>query len=626
MSNIKKIILEKLNISEEELNKLIKEKKEEYGGIVTDEAILRIIANEYNIDIDDELGEFLIKDIREGQINVEIIGVVKDVSEIKTFKRKDGSEGKYRKVVIADKSGEIVITLWDELAEKDIKVGDILKIRKAKSRIWRDKIELSSGKDTSIRILESTKKELPEVKEIYKINELEPGITATIEGVVKSSLPPKETKKDNKTVKFRSFILEDETGSIRVVLWDELAEKDIKVGDKVRVRGYIRRNYYFKDSLECTANNVEIIERGEIKKAPIIKISELDDYESYELVSVEGTIKVIGGKRYINIDGEKRSLQEIILNDGSDDIIISFWGFKKALLEGLKEGDVVRIYNLRISKYIDKEGNLRINLVATQETEIEKIGETDYKLKFYKIGEILENPYIEDINIIGVVTEDFGVNEVIINDKIRKVRNIILEDETGRIKLSLWDELAESDIKEGDTLGILHANARIRDNFVDLSLGRFGRIEKVDIKIFPRKFIADLKDNEIVEIRGTIVKILSGPVIKICPSCKKRVEDICEECGVEGVDRLSISFILDDGTDTILCKAYDKKVEKILKNEKENIYLKSFEEIEKELLGEEIILLGYVKVDEEKIFYVKGVYPFNIDKEIKILKDGYNDI
>ena len=226
------------------------------------DAALMMIAKEHGIMVDKkEIDEFLIKDIEEGQMNVEITGVVTDVSDIRTFKRKDGTEGRLKSVVVADKSGSIRITLWDDFANADIKVGDILRIKRARARKWGNRLELSSTSETKIEKLESYEGELPEIKEIYDIGELTPGMTATFEGEVISALPVKEFKREDGSVgRLKSFIVKDETGSIRVTLWDELTEVDIGRGDYVRVRGYVREGYY--GGLECTASEVEILKKG----------------------------------------------------------------------------------------------------------------------------------------------------------------------------------------------------------------------------------------------------------------------------------------------------------------------------------------------------------------------------
>ncbi|ADC69474.1 nucleic acid binding OB-fold tRNA/helicase-type [Methanocaldococcus sp. FS406-22] len=632
---LKKKVAEALNISEEELDRMIDKKIEENGGIILKDAALMMIAKEHGIygeEKDDE--EFLISDIEEGQISVEITGVVTDVSDIKTFKRRDGSLGKYRRITIADKSGTIRMTLWDDLAELDVKVGDVIKIERARARKWRNNLELSSTSETKIEKLENYEGELPEIKDIYDIGELNPGMTATFEGEVISALPIKEFKRaDGSVGKLKSFIVKDETGSIRVTLWDNLTDIDVGRGDYVRVKGYIRDGYY--GGLECTANYVEILKKGEKKEAEEVNIEDLTEYED-ELVSVKGRVIAISSKKSVDLDGEIARVQDIILDNGTGRVRISFWRGKTALLENIKEGDLVRITNCRVKTFYDREGNKRADLVATVETEIikdESIEAPEYELKYCKIEDIYNRDVDwNDINLIAQVVEDYGVNEIEFEDRVRKVRNLLLEDGTGRIRLSLWDDLAELDVKEGDIVEILHAYAKERGDYIDLVIGKYGRIiinpEGVEIKS-NRKFIADIEDGETVEIRGAVVKILSDTLfLYLCPNCRKKVVEIdgiynCPICGdVEPEEVLRLNFVVDDGTGTLLCRAYDRRVEKMLKMGREELKNLTIEMVEDEILGEEFVLYGNVRVEnDELIMVVRRVSDVDVEKEIRILEE-----
>ncbi len=632
---LKKKVAEALSISEEELDEMIKEKIKEFGGILLKDAALMMIAKEHGIDIDKkEVEEFSIKDIEEGQINVEITGIVTDVSDVKTFKRKDGTEGKYRRIVIADKTGTIGMTLWDDLAEMDIKIGDILKIKRARARKWSDRLELSSTSETKIEKLENYEGELPKIKDVYDIGELSPGMTATFEGEVISSLPIKEFKKaDGSLGRLKSFIVKDETGSIRVTLWDDLTDIDVSRGDYVRVRGYIRKGYY--GGLECTAGNVEILKKGEKVESEEVNIGDLPKYEDGELVSVKGRVIAISNKRSVDLNGEVAKVQELLLDNGTGRVRVSFWRGKTALLENIKEGDLVRITNCRVKTYYDREGNKRADLIATADTEIvkdENIEAPEYELKYCKIEDIYnKDADWNDINLTAQVVEDYGVNEIEFEDKVRKVRNLILEDGTGRIRLSLWDDLAELDVKEGDIVEILHAYAKERGDYIDLVLGKYGKIiinpEGVEVKI-NRKFIADIEDGEAVEVRGAVVKILNDNLfLYLCPNCKKRVEEIdgvynCPVCGdVEPEEILRLNFIVDDGTGTLLCRAYDRRVEKMLKMSREELKNITMGMVEEEILGEEFVLYGNVRVEnDELIMVVRRVSDVDVEKEIRILE------
>ena len=173
-------------ISKEELERRIEKKIEESSGLISREAAISIIASELNIDIEDYEDEefnFSIKDISEGQNNVEVTGKIVDISDVREFRKRDGTLGKVRNITIADNTGTIRLTLWDDKVElaEDLKVGDVVRIENAYTRKWRDRIELSSGTNFTIEKLERYREErYPEIKETYTIGELMPGISSSI--------------------------------------------------------------------------------------------------------------------------------------------------------------------------------------------------------------------------------------------------------------------------------------------------------------------------------------------------------------------------------------------------------------------------------------------------------------
>lgn len=66
---------------------------------------------------------------------VHLAGTVKKVYPISTFTRRDSSSGKYLRLKLADKTGEIPVVIWNEKAEeleKEIKVDSSLELANAK--------------------------------------------------------------------------------------------------------------------------------------------------------------------------------------------------------------------------------------------------------------------------------------------------------------------------------------------------------------------------------------------------------------------------------------------------------------------------------------------------------------
>ena len=123
-----------LGLSEEELEKKVKDKVEEYGGFMSKQGVLFIIARENGLDvrspdIDDyvyddleeevDYDEFTIDimDLREGMSNIVLLGIILTFQKVREFVRKDQSAGKVCSFLLGDVTGIVKVVLWDERAD-----------------------------------------------------------------------------------------------------------------------------------------------------------------------------------------------------------------------------------------------------------------------------------------------------------------------------------------------------------------------------------------------------------------------------------------------------------------------------------------------------------------------------
>jgi ssDNA-binding replication factor A large subunit len=120
-----------LGLSEEELEKKLKNKVEEYGGFMSKQGLLFIIARENGLDlrspdIDDYLYDALeeeidyddftidISDVKEEMRNIVVLGKILSVEKVREFVRKDESIGKVCSFWLGDPTGTVKVVLWDE--------------------------------------------------------------------------------------------------------------------------------------------------------------------------------------------------------------------------------------------------------------------------------------------------------------------------------------------------------------------------------------------------------------------------------------------------------------------------------------------------------------------------------
>ncbi|XP_053295904.1 SOSS complex subunit B2 isoform X1 [Pleuronectes platessa] len=84
---------------------------------------------------------FLLKDVKPGSKNLNIVFIVLEIGRV--TKTKDGHE--VRSCKVADKSGSIAISVWDELGSL-IQAGDIIKLTRGYASIWKGCLTLYTGR------------------------------------------------------------------------------------------------------------------------------------------------------------------------------------------------------------------------------------------------------------------------------------------------------------------------------------------------------------------------------------------------------------------------------------------------------------------------------------------------
>ncbi len=123
-------IKEKAGISDVEIEEKISAKLKQLSGLISREGAAHIVANELGVKVFEPLsGKLQIKNILSGMRDVETIGKVLDVYDIREFNREGGS-GKVGSLMIADETDSIKIVMWGAQADilRSVKKGDILKV------------------------------------------------------------------------------------------------------------------------------------------------------------------------------------------------------------------------------------------------------------------------------------------------------------------------------------------------------------------------------------------------------------------------------------------------------------------------------------------------------------------
>jgi ssDNA-binding replication factor A large subunit len=183
-------------------------------------------------------------------------------------------------------------------------------------------------------------------------------------------------------------------------------------------------------------------------------------------------------------------------------------------------------------------------------------------------------PKIRDLKLSARIVRVFEPREFKgKTGKQGKVASIILGDESGNIRLSLWDDQTDVVEKLSPGMAVETFGAYTKEDGVggvELRLGKLGGVKILENSDLPeiksgaapsgggRTSIADLKEGETCELRASVVQLFeTGIFYEICPTCGSRVtkegkEFKCAEHGtVEPTKTIVLSGIIDDGTGNI---------------------------------------------------------------------------
>ncbi len=287
---------------------------------------------------------------------------------------------------------------------------------------------------------------------------------------------------------------------------------------------------------------------------------------------------------------------------------------------------LVEAKRARLSGLISREGAAQI--VAAE------LGISFDKAKV-KINEIM--PGMRRVNVVGRIIQVFPVRDFKKNDREGRVANLVIADETGNIKVVLWDTnhillVDKKEIKEEDVVEIRNANLRN----TELHLSAFSDIKKTGEKMENVKLDKEYFERKITELslggnfktRAVVVQVFEPKFFEVCPECKSRVLNgvdgyVCQKHGkVMPEKRVLISIVLDDGSSSMRAILFTEQIEK-LGFKQEDLQPEIFFEKRQDLLGREAYFAGNIrqnKLFNNLEFFISDIQDIDIEKLIELLE------
>ena len=469
-------------------------------------------------------------------------------------------------------------------------------------------------------------------------------------------------KNNGETGYVGSFLLHDNTGDIRIVLWDN--QVSILKDERFERNGIVK-------ILNGTAKNgrsggIEIHVGGfskidlapedvDYKKYPKIiekfeKIQEIN--ENSGSVSTEGKVmNRFPVNDFIRKDGQNGRVSSIILRDSTGTVRITFWNEDIEKIENVEVGDFISLTNLnpRKSNYAEN----RIDVHATSWTKITKTDKTlNLDAKF--TDEIAKLQQEKDYaSFQGVITTVEDLRKVTLKsgDEV-SLLSFTVSDDTDSIRVTAWrekaDELSKS-LKNGEGISLKNVALRFSNYWekIEATISFESSLDKIDLKIsnlkipessskgtsssFSNNFteINSIQSSGFFEIKGFISSELKNiRFYEACSNCRRKVDNCtCDQKGDSKMTMI-ISHIVEDESGKIRATFIGEAAEKLIGTKADSIvkvkdtpaYDELIENFSAELVGRDIMIKGKVKFSDYSDSYeivASNFQDINVEEELE---------
>ena len=522
------------------------------------------------------------------------------------------------------------------------------------------------AKELGVDVKDQNKEILKEIE--INISDITPNMkNITILGRIKEIYRVHEFNRSDGNKGFvGSFLLHDNSGDIRITLWDDqiniFKDNNFNMNELVKIlNGYAKKGRNGEPEIHVGRMGKVILspDDADYKNYPKIKselVSINNINSNMKSISVEGSIiQIFPLREFTRKDGELGKVRSLHLLDSSGESIrVTFWNENTENTLDLKTGEYISLTNLnpRMSSLDSKTIEVHANNYTT-------IVKKEKKIKFE--GIVVDK--IEHLqNKKGVVSLQGIISSV---DNLKRITSktgeelsllgFVVSDNSDGIRITLWSEKAEEfaeTLKVGTGIALKNVMVKYSNfsgrneisllndseiDFIDLDIANIKEIApRIEERTFSGNYtkISEIKSPGNYEIKGFIAKELNNITIyEACSKCNKKIDNCtCEEKG-NPENRMIFNIIIDDGSGTIRATVMGDRAEELV-GEKTNVILKIKETPDfegflqkrsKDLLGKDIVIKGRVRFSDYSNSYEISAYEFqdvNTNEELeKVIKE-----
>jgi replication factor A1 len=264
--------------------------------------------------------------------------------------------------------------------------------------------------------------------------------------------PTREFSRNGDVGHVANLVVSDETGSIRIVLWNDLAThvEELQIGQTLKIAGVVKEGPY---GLEVNAREIEVDE-----SVPKTEVSSSKDKETIaglmvglNAVEISGVILDVGSVRtFSKRDGSVGKVSNITIGDETGKVRVTLWDEMAEKAVDFVAGDVVDITN---GYTRERYGRLEVH-VGSRGSLLKGARSIEFVEHIIPISAVKADV---PCTVEGVIENVGSLREFTRNNgSAGQVRNIVLKDNTGEIRVALWGDKAlvitEEDMNSGVTL------------------------------------------------------------------------------------------------------------------------------------------------------------------------------
>ncbi|MFQ6134661.1 MAG: hypothetical protein ACE5KU_02455 [Nitrososphaerales archaeon] len=475
---IEEILKQKPDFDEEKIRRLIRDKKEKVGaGYLTDSGAAFLVASDLNVSLEVvTTSELHLKDIYIGANEVTVVGRIFTIYPTKSYRRKDGTEGRYRRLTIFDEDTFVTVTLWDDktgrIEELNLAPNSIIRIQKGyvKSGLdGRPVIHIGNRGDLGKVDDKDVKDKLPPIEDITQdvssINTPEPNLVLT--GMVKS--PPRiseYTGRDGNPGKVLQLYLNSVTGgrSVRVAIWnnDVISTMDIPQNSIVRLVG-LKSRFSPDGSIEMHGNEGTSLQIISVQKS--FGESGSDRFRVLSIGKLR--VKKDGGSSasLLTVD-ESNGFYTLVLKDEATEVLPDLEPDMLVDCEFREISPLTLLCNSRSS----------IKLLEEDDDSFPKLQSISCKIK--DVNDSQSPLTLEVIALSRTSSQDIVTKS---GETVEKTE-VIVGDETREIKVVAWRDLSSilADITPGQRLRLVGVvPSKGLGGVTELQVKSYSQVEKI---------------------------------------------------------------------------------------------------------------------------------------------------